>query len=115
MLSKKNRFHGNGSVRRVLGRGTSIRGKNMSMRYFESKIDIKVAVIVSKKISKSAVVRNRIRRRVFEAVRLQSIKNNNLLKGEYIFLVHNVKLETTPYADIENEVKGLLNKATPNK
>ncbi|GAC1481264.1 MAG: hypothetical protein NVS1B7_1640 [Candidatus Saccharimonadales bacterium] len=38
--------------------------------------EYRLAVVVSKKISKSAVVRNRIRRRLFEAMRLEQEKLN---------------------------------------
>lgn len=55
----------------------------------------RIAVVVSKKIDKRAVVRNRIRRRVYEVLR----KNFELVpkKNDYIFVVYSkdiMKMET---------------------
>lgn len=72
MISRKHRFHGHGSLRYVYQRGQTVRGADISLRYVknERQKDYRLAVVVSKKVSKSAVVRNRIRRRVYEQVRL---------------------------------------------
>lgn len=72
MISRLNRFHGLGSLRFVYRTGKTVRvpwcaikyGRNQRIKSF------RVAVVVSKKVSKSAVVRNRIRRRVYEVVRM---------------------------------------------
>lgn len=71
MIAFKHRFHGHGSLRFVYQKGDSVRGQLLSIKYIinNRRTTYRVAVVVSKKISKSAVVRNRIRRRLYEIVR----------------------------------------------
>lgn len=72
MIDTKHRFHGYGSLRFVFSKGQTIRGQYFSIRFVENKRrDVyRAAVVVSRKVNKSAVVRNRIRRRIFEHLRL---------------------------------------------
>jgi ribonuclease P protein component len=74
MISSEHRFHGRASLRFVFKQGQVIRAQDISLRYAKnSRIEkYRMAVVVSRKVSKSAVVRNRIRRRVYEIVRLQA-------------------------------------------
>ncbi|HUP26718.1 MAG TPA: ribonuclease P protein component [Candidatus Limnocylindrales bacterium] len=71
MISRVHRFHGHGSLRYAYQHGQTIRGPLTSLKFVlnERRQTYRLAVVVSKKISKSAVVRNRIRRRLYEAVR----------------------------------------------
>lgn len=71
MISKTHRFHGYGSLKFLYRHGDTVRGPISSVKYFKNpkRSEYRLAVVVSKKVSKSAVVRNRIRRRVFEIVR----------------------------------------------
>jgi ribonuclease P protein component len=72
MLNRRHRFHGYGSVRKVYQHGQSIRGSLISAKFVQrdSRRAYRIAVVVSRQVSKSAVKRNRIRRRLYEAVRL---------------------------------------------
>ena len=71
MIAKQNRFHGRNSLNTVYRKGKAVRGEYASLRYASSRrSDYRLAVVVSRKVSKSAVVRNRIRRRIYEIVRL---------------------------------------------
>lgn len=76
MIVKLNRFHGYNSLNGVYNRGQTVRGPLFSVKYLKNdrRKTFRLAVVVSKKVNKSAVVRNRIRRRIFEAVRLQQTK-----------------------------------------
>ncbi|MDB5170478.1 MAG: putative Ribonuclease [Candidatus Saccharibacteria bacterium] len=71
MLAQAHRFHGYGSLRGVYQRGQGFRGSLISVKFAtrDPRKAYRVAVVVSKKVHKSAVVRNRIRRRVYELVR----------------------------------------------
>lgn len=53
-------------------KGNTVRGPLISLKYVQNarREQYRLAVVVSKKVHKSAVVRNRIRRRLYEAVRL---------------------------------------------
>ena len=71
MLARRHRFHGYHSLDGVYRRGKAVRGPHSMLKYMpnDRRKDFRVAVVVSKKVHKSAVTRNRIRRRVYEAVR----------------------------------------------
>jgi ribonuclease P protein component len=71
MLTRSHRFHGYGSLRRTYSHGQTVRGSLISLRYAPrpAQKPYRVAIVVSRKVHKSAVVRNRIRRRVYELVR----------------------------------------------
>lgn len=71
MLSKKYRFHGHGSLNYLFRNGKGERSAIFGLRYTENlcRPRMRVAVIISKKVFKSAVKRNRARRRTFEILR----------------------------------------------
>ena len=75
MLIRAHRFHGYNSLRGVYGRGQTLRASLLNLKYQwrEPNRPYRVAVVVSRKVSKSAVVRGRIRRRIYEIVRQQEI------------------------------------------
>lgn len=71
MLDRTHRFHGLGSLRFVYRQGETARGQYGAIKYIRNsrRGTWRVAIVVSRKVHKSAVVRNRIRRRVYEAMR----------------------------------------------
>ena len=71
MLAYKNRFHGHGSLRYVYANGESVRTQKIVIKYTKNphRKESRFAVVVSKKVLKEAVGRNRIRRRVYEIIR----------------------------------------------
>lgn len=83
MLSKINRFHGHNSLNYVYRKGSTVRSPYCSMRFVPGKYDsYRVAVVVSKKVVKAAPKRNRIRRRVYESIRLLApgkLKNQDIV------------------------------------
>lgn len=72
MINRKHRFHGHNSLRFVYQNGKTVRGPLASVKSVINprRQTYRLAVVVSKKINKSAVARNRIRRRLYETVRL---------------------------------------------
>ena len=72
MISRRHRFHGHNSLNFVYRHGRTVRGSLLTVKYAlnDRHGDYRVAVVVSKKVSKSAVMRNRIRRRIYEIIRL---------------------------------------------
>ena len=58
-----------------------------------------MAVVVSKKVEKTAVGRNRIRRRVYEALRLNM--DDIPKKVDYIFVVYTNEIMTMPFSELE--------------
>lgn len=71
MLSFKNRFHGRGGIRYVYQHGHVVRSRLLTCKYLQNprRQDPRIAVVVSKKVLKTAVGRNRIRRRLYEYLR----------------------------------------------
>ncbi|HVO86474.1 MAG TPA: ribonuclease P protein component [Candidatus Binatia bacterium] len=69
MLGKPNRFHGYGSLKYVYRNGRTVRGPLFSVKSVANprRDDYRFAVVISRKVNKSAVARNRMRRRLYEA------------------------------------------------
>ena len=108
MLSKKYRFHSRGGVKYVYQKGKTVRGPKMSLVFCDNtKGFTRVAVVVSKKVEKTAVGRNRIRRRVYEALR----KNFDLipLKRDYIFVVYDKRVREMKFTELEKLLGELVN------
>lgn len=107
MLNKKYRFHSRGGVRYVYQNGKTIRSPKMSLVFAENKKGFtRFAVIVSKKVEKSAVKRNFIRRRVYEALR----KNIELIpkKVDYLFVVYSKEIGEMPFSELEGVLGQLV-------
>jgi ribonuclease P protein component len=68
MLSKKNRFSGQGQVNYTLRKGRRRSVGGLTVLSIEQGRVLKAAVVVSKKVSKRAVDRNRIRRKIYAAL-----------------------------------------------
>jgi len=111
MLSRLHRFHGHNSVRVAYRQGKTVRSTYGSLHYHVSdrRRRYRLAVVVSKKVSKSAVVRNRIRRRLYEAVRLQEAAITK--PYDLVLTVHGEQLATMPHAELTAVVHGLLKQA----
>ena len=96
MLAKKYRFHSRGGVKYVYQHGKTVRKSRMSLVFCDNTRGFtRVAVVVSKKVTKTAVKRNRIRRRVYEAIR----QNFEFIpkKRDYIFVIYSDDILTMPY------------------
>lgn len=110
MLAQAHRFHGYGSLKGVYGRGQGIRGPLVSVKFVkrDKAKTYRVAVVVSKKVHKSAVTRNRIRRRVYELVRKSDIQ---LAAGtDVIFTVFSEQVAELESAKLQTMIEELLKK-----
>ncbi len=111
MLARVNRFHGHGSVRRVYRLGRPVRSGlfNLHVLKNERVKTTRVAVVVSRKVHKSAVKRNRIRRRIYERIR------NNLPRfktpAELVVTIYSSDIATMPAGDVDKIVVQALKKA----
>ena len=113
MLSLAHRFHGHNSLRPLYQKGRSVYSRNLKLLWLPTNSSYRVAVVVSKKVHKSAVVRNRIRRRVYTLTK-NFIDEHNL-STDLVFLAQNAVLaDMTPEA-IQNEVASLLGKVGNTK
>jgi len=71
MIAQKFRFHGHNSLKYVFSNGESDRSRSMAIKWISNprRRRPRLSVVVSKKVFKSAVKRNRIRRRIYELAR----------------------------------------------
>ena len=113
MISASHRFHGHNSLNSVYKRGSTARATQLNLRYVRQngQRPYRFAVVVSRKVDKSAVVRNRIRRRVYEIVRQHSDLLTTGLDG--VFTVFHAQLAELPAAELERIVVDLLQKTHP--
>ena len=66
------------------------------------------AVVVSKKIFKSAVARNRIRRRVYETIRT----NLPTTAIDRVFIINSREVATMPQLELTDSIRALLTKTS---
>lgn len=112
MIGRKHRFHGYGSLRGVYQRGKTARTPLLNVRYMnrDTHKPYRVAVVVSRKVNKSAVVRNRIRRRVYEIVR---IDDDAITPGtDLVFTVFNDQIAVMETPKLQAAISELLEKAS---
>lgn len=111
MLRQKNRFHGHGSLKYVYQHGRAIRSKLFNIRYAYNprRPHNRVAVVVPKKIAKAAVKRNRIRRRLFEAIRLELPQLAS--HHDIVINVYSPELIVIPFEVLQTELRTLLHES----
>jgi ribonuclease P protein component len=73
MISFNNRFHGHNSLRYVYKNGVAVRSHSLTIKTIanQHRRRSRIAVVIGKKILKSAVRRNLLRRRIYEYMRLK--------------------------------------------
>ena len=114
MLKRKNRFSKSYQVRYVLKNGESFKTGPLLFKSLQknSTHQAKIAVVVSKKIHKSAVVRNKIRRRVFECVR----QTNTQITGfDLVIVVYASHISTMQNTQLEAIISGGIDHITKPK
>lgn len=111
MIHRKHRFHGLHSLGFVMRKGQILYTPGLSLKFIlnQRQSAHRVAVVVSRKVSKSAVVRNRIRRRIFEAVR--QLEDLIVRPYDLVFIVREDDLKVIHSKDLTKRVRSLLEKA----
>lgn len=111
MLRFTNRFHGHRSLGYVYRNGASVRSHLFSVKSTLNprRRQPRIAVVVSKKVLKSAVGRNRIRRRLYEIVRheLPQLQQNS----DIVILVSSRDVATVPADELRASLTGMLREA----
>lgn len=107
MLAKKYRFHSRGGVRFTYQKGKTIRMPKLSLVHNDnSRGHQRFAVVISKKVMKSAVGRNRVRRRVYEAIRMNLPYFKD--KKDCIFVIYSKDIKDMPYEKLIKLIRDLL-------
>jgi ribonuclease P protein component len=111
MLSVTHRFHGHGSLRYVYKNGQAIRSRLVTIKHVTNprRRHSRFSVVVSKKVHKSAVGRNRIRRRVYEVVRQELPQFT--ATHDVAILVFSSELITLPSDELQTMLRDLFAQA----
>ncbi len=115
MIPFANRFHGHGSLRYVYTNGQVIRTHLATIKYIDNprRNKSRAAVVVSKKVIKNAVYRNRIRRRIYEYIRpLLNEFDKNL---DIVVIVTSGELLTIPNKELVSQFDKMFSQIHSHK
>lgn len=111
MLAKISRFRGRNSLHAIYKYGQTVSDKQLSIKYLKltKEKPPRIAVVVSRKVNKSAVTRNRIRRRMYEQLRLKTTEKK--LNSDIILVVYSDDYATVKSPELSKTLDHLLNKS----
>lgn len=109
MLPKRNRLKNKKEIERVLRRGRRFKGDLLVLKILpNSQNKLRFAFLVPRRLSKKAVLRNRIKRVLREIVRMRKEKLRKGFDGVFLALPG---LETKGFAEIVKEVERIFKKS----
>ena len=108
MISRKHRFHGYNSLRHVYKSGRMARGPLFAIKAMATprRDSYRAAVVVSRKVSKSAVTRNRMRRRLYAAT--QELASRFSGPHDIVITVFSADVVDAPAAELAGQLKKQL-------
>ena len=108
MISSHYRFHGQNGLLYVYRKGQTIRTKHCAAKFVSNmrRESFRVGVVVSKKSAKAAPVRNRIRRRIYEQIRLHGPKY--LTNQDVVITVFDQDLALCSSQEVEELILRIL-------
>ena len=111
MLQQRYRFHGYGGLRYLYRHASAERSRLLTIKYVVNRRRrmSRIAVVVSKKVHKSAVGRNRIRRRIYEILRQQVPHFTGVY--DVALIITSSEVLTTPHDELALVVTNLLVRA----
>ncbi len=111
MIAFLYRFHGHSSLRYVYKNGHAIRSHLVTIKYSPNshRKNSRFSVVVSKKVLKSAVGRNRIRRRIYEVIRHEHPKLNGVY--DVALLVFSSEVISLPADELTKVIRELFESA----
>lgn len=111
MIPFVNRFHGHGSLRYVYKNGNAERNHFATLKVSRNKHRkaSRIAVVVGKKVLKSAVGRNRIRRRIYEHIRQQIPRFSDTF--DIAVIVSSSEFLTMPSDELVTQIDTLLDRS----
>ena len=109
MIGKKYRFHVHKSLNYVFSKGQGERSKFFAIKFINNprRRHPRLAVVVSKKVFKSAVKRNRIRRRIYEIARPLLV---NAQPVDIVLTVYSPEVLTATHDELTIQLLPLLHK-----
>lgn len=111
MISVKYRFHGHGSLRYLFKNAQAVRSRHITVKYVANprRKHPRFSVVVSKKVHKSAVGRNRMRRRLYEIVLREMPKLATTY--DVALIITNSEVMNMEHAELEGQVQQLFTQA----
>ena len=111
MIPFSYRFHGHNSLRYVYKNGQAVRSRLATLKSSPNphRKKSRIAVVVGKKVLKSAVGRNRIRRRIYEYIRQQMPRLDK--NFDIAIIVSSSEFATMPSDDLTSTIEDLFKKA----
>jgi ribonuclease P protein component len=111
VIAKEHRFAGQAGLRFVYRRGTSVRGPLFYIKCIRNqrRASYRAAVVISRKVHKSAVVRNKIRRRLYETISL--IEADIAGPFDIIINVYQPSVADEPFESLERHLRKQLKEA----
>lgn len=111
MISSTHRFHGHKGLRYVYQNGQTVRNADFAIKFLPNphRREYRLAVVVSRKVEKSAVARNRLRRRLYEAVRV--VQDDISEPYDMVLTVFSKELSAEPAVSLNNQVHKQLRAA----
>jgi ribonuclease P protein component len=111
VIGSIHRFHGHNGLRYVYQNGQTIRSPQLMLRYVlnDRQPNYRAAVVVSRKVHKSAVRRNRIRRRIYAALQAHEVQLS--MPYDLVFTVFHEQLADMSATELQKLVVAQLKKA----
>lgn len=111
MIPYKYRFHGHSSLDYVYKNGQTSRSRIINIKSIINKKrnESRIAVVVGRKVIKSAVKRNLIRRRVYEYIRPKISQFTS--PNDVVIIITSIEILSMSYKDIANQLDQLLGQA----
>ncbi len=112
MIGASHRFHGHASLNKFFMGSRSVRlSPALQLRYQATnrRTGYRAAVVVSRKVHKSAVVRNRIRRRLYALV--GQFSSHFTAAYDLVFIAQKAELATISNTEIQSLISNMLIKA----
>jgi ribonuclease P protein component len=112
MLNKKNRIADSHTITALFRKGALFKASRFSFRFFDKpESPAQFSITISKKVIKKAVDRNRLKRQIAEAIRL----NLDQLKGNFLIaVIARSSAASCDYAVITQDVLTFFNHLNSN-
>lgn len=111
MIPSSLRFHGHNSLRYVYANGKAVRSQALTIKWTKNshRTRSRISVVVSKKVLKSAIGRNRIRRRLYEYMRVNESRLTE--NHDIVLIVTSPEFRTIPATELSAQLEQLFIKA----
>ncbi len=111
MIPSLFRFHGHNSLRYVYANGKAVRTQLFTIKYVRNthRTHPRFSIVVSKKVLKSAVGRNRIRRRLYEYVRPLIADMDAVY--DVVVIATSSEIRTMPAAELHEQLDKAFSQA----